>query len=153
MSRNPIIRFILYPFYFLKRLFRTLALLILSPFMLLTGRPFYALRRFFRNLAWLILSPLIFLSGLFRSFFRIFFPQKQPYLPEHVKEKGRRTLDVHIARFRRECRREPTEKELVGLIVKVSHIVIKRRGKGGHWERQKLRKVLLNEFGIQFKMK
>lgn len=101
----------------------------------------------------LILFPFYLIRRLARGFWYFILPKKRPFLASHVKEKARGKFGKLLDRFKREKKREPTRNERIRLAINASHMTIKRRGKRGHWKRQKVRKVLLEEQGILFKMK
>jgi hypothetical protein len=57
---------------------------------------------------------------------------------------------VHI--FTKRNRRNPNRHEIGGLIITASHLTIKyKRGRSGHWGRQKVREYLFNLHGIDYK--
>ncbi len=84
----------------------------------------------------------------------LFFPRKKPFLSYWIKSKAERNLNKRIWQFKQKHHgREPNKYELRWLVVNASHMTEKRRNDRGHWKRQKIRKVLLEERGIHYKMK
>lgn len=101
----------------------------------------------------LISFPFYLIRRIIRSFLYFVRPKKRPFLASHVKKKARGKNQKLIDKFIRENGREPTRGELIRLAIRASHLAIKKRGRSGHWKRQKVRKVLLEERGIRFRMR
>lgn len=74
-------------------------------------------------------------------------------LSAQVRAKADRKFTKLLNRFKKKHRRNPTKDELFRLIINASHITIRRRGKKGHWGRQKVRKLLLEKHKIPYKMR
>jgi len=81
-------------------------------------------------------------------FFRKFF--KDYRLSPKTKKKSVKKLNKLIRKFKRKNRRKPNRKELRFLIVQASHMACRRRGKRGHWIRQRIREYLNNMHGRNF---
>jgi len=76
-------------------------------------------------------------------------PKKKPiFLPLRIKAKADRKFNKLLNIFKRKYRRAPTRNELFGIAISASHITIRKRGKRGHWGRQKIRKYLLEKHKI-----
>jgi vacuolar-type H+-ATPase subunit C/Vma6 len=88
---------------------------------------------------------------------RAFFKKRKPiFLSKRVKSKADRKYAKLLKNFKRTHHgRQPTHNELLRIVINASHITIRRRGKSGHWGRQKIRKYLLEKHGIvdNFRMK
>ena len=83
-----------------------------------------------------------FLSFLLRKL------RKKPFLSYKVKSKADRKFYKLLNRFKMKYHREPDKGEKFRIAINASHITIRRRGKGGHWGRQKVRKYLLEKHNI-----
>ena len=106
----------------------------------------------------LILLPFRIIKKIFQWLFhpsvRPLPPRKRrPFLSRKVKIKAHSKFRMLLSKFRREHGREPTKDELFPIIIKVSHMTIRGRSKRGHWGRQKIRKMLLEENGIPYTMR
>ncbi|SRR4030042_2687846 len=93
-----------------------------------------------------------------KKFLRWLFPpvapkKRRPFLSRKLRARAHRNLNKRLRKFKLRHKREPTRNEFMRLVIKTSHDIIKRRGKRGHWVRQKIRKVLLEEHGIPFRMR
>ena len=91
--------------------------------------------------------------GLIDFLIKFFSPKPfKPFLPKRVKIKAMRVFKQRIAMFKRRHHREPNRNELVRIAINTSHICEGRRGKRGHWFRQKIRGYLLEKKGIHIKL-
>ncbi len=81
--------------------------------------------------------------------------RKKRYLSRKIKQKADRKYSKLLHRFKRNKRRNPHKNEKFRIIINASHITIRRRGKVGHWGRQKVRKYLLEKHKAvdKYKMK
>lgn len=86
---------------------------------------------------------------IFRPFKKLFKIYKKPFLSDKVKAKADWKYTKLLNKFRRIHHRQPTHDELFRIVINASHITIRRRGKGGHWGRQKVRKYLLEKNSIK----
>lgn len=102
----------------------------------------------------LILLPFRIIKKFFQWLFRPLPPRKRrPFLSRKVKIRAHRKFRILLSKFRRKHGREPKRDELFRIIIQVSHLTIRGRGKRRHWGRQKVRKMLLEENGIPYKMR
>ena len=85
--------------------------------------------------------------------FLINFFSPKPFLPKRVKIKAGRKFNQRIAIFKRKHHRQPNRNELIRIAINTSHICERRRGKRGHWFRQKIRGYLLESKGIHINLK
>ena len=78
-------------------------------------------------------------------------------LPYFIKVKSDKKFKKLLSRFKKRNRRNPTKKELFRIIIGASHhtFPVKGRnvrrwtkGKVGHWNRQKIRKYLLEKHKV-----
>ncbi|MFH0701056.1 MAG: hypothetical protein V2A62_01320 [Candidatus Woesearchaeota archaeon] len=101
----------------------------------------YLLVRFFQKIFYQSLKRKISLKPLF--------------LFAKIKAKADRKFNKLLAKFKREHPRKATQNDLFRIIINASHITIRRRGRGGHWGRQKVRKYLLEKHHVvdQYKMR
>jgi hypothetical protein len=79
---------------------------------------------------------------------KILSKRKPIALPRRVKIKADRKFNKLLRIFKRKYKRKPTKNELFRIIISASHITIRKRGKRGHWGRQKIRKYLLEKHKI-----
>ena len=84
-------------------------------------------------------------------FFREHF--KNYRLSDKIKRRSVKKLKKLKRKFRKKNRRNPSRRELGRLIISASHIAYRRRGKKGHWVRQRIREYLFNMHGIDFKQR
>jgi hypothetical protein len=78
--------------------------------------------------------------------------RRKPFLPKGMVIKAQAVFDKGIGIFYRRTGRMPNRTELIRIAINSSHILVRRKGKIGHWRRQKVRKVLLERQEIPFKM-
>ena len=90
--------------------------------------------------------------------------RKKVFLTAKTKAKAERKYRKILAQFKRKHKRKPTKKDLRRVVITASHhtFPVKGRnvrrwtkGKRGHWNRQKVRKYLLEKHNIvkKYKMK
>src|SRR3989344_4427211 len=93
---------------------------------------------------------LIFAIWLFYKFFSFLFRKahKKHFLSQRVKSKADKKFYKLAYRFKKKYRREPNRNERFRIVINASHITIKRKGKRGHWGRQKVRKYLLEKHKV-----
>ena len=89
--------------------------------------------------------------------------KKKVFLPANIKSKADMKYSKILAKFRREHKRNPSKDDLFRIVITASHHTYPvkgrnsrrwMRGKKGHWNRQKVRKYLLEKHNIvkTFKM-
>lgn len=76
--------------------------------------------------------------------------QLNKYLSFGLKLAAYKAFDKAIKKFTIKHKKVPNRNEIFRIIINVSHIVSVRRGQKGHWRRQKIRKMLLEEQGIKY---
>lgn len=75
-------------------------------------------------------------------------------LSRRTEAKAIRKHNKLIHQFIKKHKRGPTESEVGRIIINASHITIRyRKGRSGHWGRQKVRHYLFNLHGIRYKKK
>jgi len=91
-----------------------------------------------------------FLNWLFAAKRRKIPPKpKKIFLTPKIKSRADRKYNQSLAKFNREHKRKPTRHDLFMMVVHASHNTLRyRRGHSGHWERQKVRKYLLEKHKI-----
>ncbi|MGV8163115.1 MAG: hypothetical protein ACP5N2_07320 [Candidatus Nanoarchaeia archaeon] len=70
---------------------------------------------------------------------------RSEFVSEKIKNKADSKYELLLIRFKQNYSRQPTHHELFGLVVEVSHAIIKMPGKTGHSRRQRVRKYLLEK--------
>ncbi len=117
----------------------------------------------------LVLFLLISLFFLIKFFKALFFGQKKKirrristkkrstFLPAKTKAKAERKYRKILAEFKRKHRRKPTKDDLFRVVITASHYTFPVKGRNvrrwtkgnrGHWNRQKVRKYLLEKHNI-----
>jgi len=83
------------------------------------------------------------------------FVYKKGYgLSRWVEEKSVRKYNKLLHQFIERNKRKPNKSEVGRIIINASHKTIKyRKGRSGHWGRQKVRHYLFNLHGIKYKKK
>lgn len=76
---------------------------------------------------------------------------RKVFLSRSIRAKADRKYYKLYGQFKRKYHREPNKNEKFRIIINASHITIRRRGKSGHWGRQKVRKYLLEKNKIVHK--
>jgi hypothetical protein len=71
--------------------------------------------------------------------------EKNKLLSHRTKQISYKKFENIISRFRLKHKRYPDKNEFFKIAIDVSHIVVKRNGFKGHWERQCIRKYLLEK--------
>lgn len=73
-------------------------------------------------------------------------------LSSWAEEKAVRKYNKLLNQFVQKNKRSPTKSEVGRIIINASHVTIKyRRGRSGHWGRQKVRHYIFNLHGIGYK--
>lgn len=101
----------------------------------------------------LILFLIRLLQKLFkvkpRKKFRRLKPRKKIFLKAKTKAKADRKYYKLLNKLRKDNNKEPTKDKKFRIVINASHITIRyRKGKSGHWGRQKVRKYLLEKHNI-----
>ena len=89
--------------------------------------------------------------------------RKKTFLPPHIETKSKIKYKKLLAKFKREKKRDPSRHEKFMIVVTASHHTYPVKGRNsrrwmrgakGHWKRQRVRKYLCFEYGINknFKM-
>ena len=87
---------------------------------------------------------------------RKFIPKRKPiFLSWRIRARADRKFNKRLNIFKQRNKRKPTKNELVRIAINASHTTIRKRGKRAHWQRQKIRKYVLEKRNIvkNFKMK
>tara|TARA_Y100000310_G_scaffold244630_1_gene249450 strand:- start:5649 stop:6029 length:381 start_codon:yes stop_codon:yes gene_type:complete len=87
---------------------------------------------------------------------KVLYSSKRKFLTHKTKSRSEYHYKKLISKFKRKHNKEPSKNERVRMAIHASHIVIKyRKGKSGHWGRQKIRKYLLEKHGVvdKFRMR
>ena len=75
--------------------------------------------------------------------------RKKIFLTPKTKSKADMKFNKLLTKFRREHKRKPTKNDLFRVVINASHLTVRyRKGRGGHWGRQKVRKYLLEKHKI-----
>jgi hypothetical protein len=99
----------------------------------------------------LSITLLIILAYIIIKFLKNIFTyqkKRKVFLSVRMRAKTDRKYSKLLNRFRKQHGRKPTRNEAFRLAINASHITIRRRGKRGHWGRQKVRKHLLEKNGV-----
>jgi len=70
------------------------------------------------------------------------------YLPPRMKARAERKYKKRLRIWRTQHKRNPSKSEKFTIVVSASHTVVRSHSKWGHWERQKIRKYLLEKHKI-----
>jgi hypothetical protein len=89
---------------------------------------------------------LLFIYVLIKVLQTLFKPSE--FISSKIKSRADRKFSKLFFRFKKEHNRNPNHDELFRIVINASHITIRLPGKRGHFERQKIRKYLLEKHEI-----